>query len=157
MDPSVIHAKVGCNRLLSQTCLDARGILTAETVEQTDFNDSGNAQKLISESVDLPGTQVSGRPCRPVLREPQRWKRRVDDPHAVVGHALAGLGGQAAPDDGLVRAKSPESVQDVRGRERHDLDRDALPLGAEPRRDLAVVCELCESVPERERESYTVP
>lgn len=139
---TVGQAKVGGDGLLClQLLAQLDGLDAVEAVEEANLDDARQPDQLLGEGVDLPDAVLSAAVdlLGDVLGQEQRGEGGVDQPHAVVGDALASLAGEAGADGRVGRAHGPKTGQDVRGSHGEDLDGDGLPCGAEPGGLLSVV------------------
>lgn len=134
LDLAVGHSKIGGNWLLCLEVLaEADGLFTVEAVEESDLHNAWDSEELRRQSVDFPDTlgtltvDAGGQ-----LARQQEWlKRGVDNPHAIVRHALSSLAGQSGAHGGLRGAHGVKAVEHAGSGQGQDLDRDGLPLGAE--------------------------
>lgn len=143
IDRPISRAKVRRHGLLRLAHLPQRdGLVAVETVEEANLDDPGNLEQLLREPAHLPLARVLAVTFlrgAEVLGEQQGREGGVDDPHAVVRHALAGLAGQAGADGGFWRAHGLQAGEDVGRGQGEDLDGDGEPLGAQAGGLLAVV------------------
>lgn len=128
------RAKISRNRLLRlQLLAQTHSLDAVEAREQANLDNARQPDQLLGQPANLPDAVLAGAVDAglQIAGQQQRRKGRVNDPHAVVGDALAGLAGQAGADGRVGGAHGAEAAEDVGGGEGEDLDGDGFPGCAE--------------------------